>query len=229
MHQLNGKQRSDTLLKRSIGFVQVVGVGVLLVLTSCAPGTDNASAPDQTTNDNAQAQSTPVVPVSPGSTTGTSGSPSDMILDPESINILDNALVIKGAQDNLFEIQAGELAIQQATNTEVKQFAQKMVRDHTQATDLIQQAAAERNITLPTDMGAQNQAVLARLSDLSGAEFDRAYMTEMVNSHQKDVALARNQLQNGKDQELKALITEKLPALEGHLQMAQTLAQQLSS
>lgn len=231
MHQLSSKWSFDTLLKRSIGFVQIISVGALLALTSCGPGSNNASAPNQVNgNDSAQVQSSPVeTPISPGSTTGTADSPSDMTLDPESTNILDNDLVIKGSQDNLFEIQAGQLAVQKATNAEVKQFAQMMVRDHTRATDLIQQAAAERNITLPTDMGDQNQAVLARLSELSGAEFDRAYMTEMVNSHQKDVALARNQAQNGKDQALKTLTAEKLPALEGHLRMAQELAQRLSS
>lgn len=228
MHQLSDRRGASTPLKRSIGFVQMISLGVLLALTSCAPGANNASTQD---NDNSsQAQSSPVeTPISPGSTTGTADSPTDMTVDPESTNILDNDLVIKAAHDNLFEIQAGELAAQKATNAEVKQFAEMMVRDHNQATELIQQVATERNITLPTDMGDQNQAVFTRLSDLSGAEFDRAYMNEMVNSHQKDIALARNQIQNGQDQELKALTTDKLPALEGHLQMAQDLAQRLGS
>lgn len=231
MRQFNGKRRSGAPLKRSFGFVQLISIGVLLALTSCAPRTNNASAPNQTDDDNSsQTQSSPVeTPISPGSTTGTVDSPADMTVDPESTNILDNNLVVKAAQDNLFEIQAGELAIQKATNAEVREFAQMMVRDHTQGTDLIEQVATERNITLPTDMGDQNQAVFTRLSDLSGAEFDRAYMTEMVNSHQKDVALARNQVQNGQDQELNALTAEKLPALEGHLQMAQDIAQRLES
>lgn len=229
MRQSGRRRSSETLLKRSI-VVQVIGVSALLALVSCGPRSDNASAPNQTDadNDSSQVQSSPVeTPISPGSTTGTEDSPSDMTLDPDSTNILDNDLVVKGAQDNRFEIQAGELAVQKATDAEVKQFAQTMVRDHTQATDLIQQVAAERNITLPTDMGDQNQAVFARLSELSGAEFDRAYMTEMVNSHQKDVALARNQAQNGKDEALKSLAAEKLPALENHLNKAQALAQRL--
>lgn len=231
MNQLSNKRSSGTLLRRSFGFIQIISVGTLLALTSCAPRTNNASAPNQTNDDTvSQTQASPAeTPISPGSTTGTADSPADMTLDPESTNILDNNLVIKGAQDNLFEIQAGELAIQKATNAEVKQFAQMMVQHHTQATDLIQQAAAERNITPPADMGDQNQAVFARLSELSGAEFDRAYMTEMVNSHQQDVALARNQVQNGKDQELNTLVNGKLPVLEEHLRMAQDLAQQLES
>jgi putative membrane protein len=228
MRQPSSRRSSGTPLKQAIGFVQLLSVGTLLALTSCATGTDTTSAPNQT--DNAQVQSSPVeTPISPGSTTGTTDSPADMTLDPEAANLVDNDLLVKGAQDNLFEIQAGQLASQQATNAEVKQFAEMMVQDHTQATDLLQQAAAERNVTLPTDMGDQNQAILARLSDLSGAEFDRAYMTEMVNAHQKDVALFRNQIENGNDQELSALAAEQLPTLEAHLRMAQDLAEQLDS
>ena len=222
MHQ-SSKQSGNTWQSRAIGFMQIIGVATVLALTSCTPKADNA-------NDNAQVQSSPAAtPTSPGTTTGTADTPSDMTVDPESTNVLDDQLVIKGAQDNLFEIEAGELALQRASNTEVKQFAQKMVQDHTQAKDLLQQVAVERNITLPTDMGDQNQAVFARLSELSGAEFDRAYMTEIVNSHQQDVALLSNQAQNGKDQALKAAAAENLPALKEHLKLAQELAQRLSS
>lgn len=226
MRQLSNRQTSSRLRQRLILSVQMISIGVLLALTSCAPRANNADGSNQT-SDRSQVQSNSGQ--TSGAPAGTVDTPADMTIDPESTNILDNDLIIKAAQDNLFELQASQLAIQKATNPEVKQFAQKMVQDHTKATGLLQQLAAERNITLPTEMGQQNQAVFARLPDLSGAEFDRAYMTEMVNSHQKEVALARNQSQNGKDQELKALAAEKLPALEGHLKMAQDLAQQLSS
>lgn len=225
MRQLYSGQRSHALL-RSIGFAQIISLTGLLILTSCAPRADSTRT-ESPIDTSRTAQSSP----NPASTApGTAAdSPADMTLDPDSANILDNALVIKGAQDNIFEIQAGQLAARQAASPEVKQFAQKMVQDHTQAAPLLQQVATERNITLPTEMGDQNQAILARLSNLSGAEFDRAYMTEMVNSHQQDVALVRNQTKNGKDQALKSLASEKLPALEAHLQLAQRLAQRLSS
>jgi hypothetical protein len=42
------------------------------------------------------------------------------------------------------------------------------------------------------------------------------------------VALARNQANNGQDQELKSLAAEKLPYLEGKLRLAQDIAQQFS-
>lgn len=228
MRQVSSRWSSKTLLKHSIGFISLLSAGVLLALTGCNPNANNTAASNRTAEDSAQVRSNPIeTSVSPGSTTGTVDSPSDMTVDPDSTNILDNALVSKGAQDNLFEIQAGQLAAQKATNSEIKQFAQRMVRDHTHAKDALQQLATERNITLPTEMGDQNQAIFARLSKLSGAEFDHAYMTEMVNSHQQDVTLMKNQVQNGKDQTLKALATQKLPALEAHLRMAQDLAQRL--
>jgi putative membrane protein len=236
MFKLSNRHNSHPLLTQSIGFIQVISIGVLLGLASCNSRTDQASTPNATNQ--AQVQPSPAVSTSPsstssspttGPTSGTVNDPSDMTVDPNSANVVDNALVVKGAQDNSFEIQAGQLAAQKAANPSVKQFAQTMVRDHTKATSLLQQLAAKRNITLPAGVGEQNQALLARLKQLSGAEFDRAYMTEMVNSHQKDVALMQNQAQNGNDQQLKSLAAEKLPALENHLKMAQDLAQRLNS
>lgn len=209
--------------QRLISFMGVIGFSSL-VLVGCATSPNKTAQGTDGSNNAPQAQTS-------SNPAATNDSPADMTVDPgtASSTVLDNPLLVRAAQDNRFEIEAGQVASQKATDPQVKQFAQMMVRDHTRATAILQQLADARNLTLPTDMGDPNQAVLARLSSLSGKEFDRAYMTEMVNSHQKDVALAENQAQNGKDSQLKSLAAQKLPALEQHLQMAQQLAQQMGS
>jgi putative membrane protein len=63
---------------------------------------------------------------------------------------------------------------------------------------------------------------MAKLEKLSGAQFDRAYMSEMVADHKKDVAEFRKQSTSGKDSDLKAFAAKTLPTLEDHLKMAQS-------
>lgn len=130
---------------------------------------------------------------------------------------------MKAAQDNLAEIQLGQLAAEKATSDAVKEYGQMMVEHHTQATQELTQLARQKGLTLPTDMGEENRAKVERLSKLSGREFDSAYMQEMVNAHTQDVSLFQSQTQQGQAQDLKAWAAQKLPLLEEHLQMARSM------
>jgi putative membrane protein len=62
---------------------------------------------------------------------------------------------------------------------------------------------------------------MMRLMQLSGAEFDRAYMNEAgVNSHLEAAAVYQRQVALGVDPDLKAFASRTLPRVQGHLAMA---------
>src|SRR5579885_1631540 len=67
-----------------------------------------------------------------------------------------------------------------ASSSDVKALGERMVTDHTKANDQLKQIATSKGITLPTSLNAKDQATYDRLSKLNGAEFDAAYMKDMV-------------------------------------------------
>jgi putative membrane protein len=73
-------------------------------------------------------------------------------------------------------------------------------------------------------MNAKDQAVYDRLSQLHGAEFDRAYMQDMVKDHKNDIAEFQKEANRGKNEDLKSFASETLPTLQEHLKMAQNTA-----
>jgi len=93
----------------------------------------------------------------------------------------------KAAIANMAEIKLGQLAAQRAESADVKQFAQMMVDEHTKALDQLKEAAQKASITLPTDLDGKHQKKQDKLSEASGAEFDKKYVDAMVDAH-KDVA-----------------------------------------
>jgi putative membrane protein len=133
-----------------------------------------------------------------------------------------NNFVMKAAQGGMAEVQLGQLAKEKASSADVKSFADRMVTDHTKANDELKQIAGQKNITLPTQMDARSQATYDRLSKLSGAEFDRAYMKDMVQDHRMDVNEFRKEAQSGSDPDVKAFAAKTLPTLQEHLQQAQS-------
>jgi putative membrane protein len=133
--------------------------------------------------------------------------------------------VQKATASGQMEVQAGELGQKQAQNQEVKNLAAAMVRDHTQANQKLQQIASTKNIsTQKGEEHAKHQKHMDKLKSQSGAEFDKEFVRMALKHHKKDIAefeRAQNQLT---DPELKAFITETLPKLRQHQEMAKAAA-----
>ena len=141
----------------------------------------------------------------------------------------DRQFMMKAAQGSKAEIELGQLAQQNASSPEVKQFGQRMVTDHTQASDQLKQVASQKGVTLPEKLNAKDAATKARLEKLSGQAFDRAYMKDMVMDHKKDVSEFQNEAKNGKDPDVKNFASQTAPTLEDHLKQAKSIAPKGSS
>jgi len=132
----------------------------------------------------------------------------------------DAMFIRTAAMDGMAEVEHGRLAGQNATNDEVKQFAQRMVDDHGKAGDELKGLASGKNVTLPTELDAKHKAMQDKLSKMKGAAFDRAYMAHMVTAHQQAVALVQREASGGRDPEAKAWAAKILPTLQEHLKIA---------
>ena len=146
-----------------------------------------------------------------------------------SLDMADKHFVNKAAQGGLAEVQLGQLAQQNGSSSAVKDFGQKMVTDHTKANTQLQSVAQQKGITPPSDLDTHDKNTKDKLSKLQGAEFDKAYMQDMVKDHEKDVAEFRKEAQNAKDPDVKAFAQKTLPVLEEHLQLARTVAGQVGA
>jgi len=133
----------------------------------------------------------------------------------------DTKFAKEAASGGMAEVQMGQLAVQNASNEQVKKFGQRMVDDHSKANDQLKGIAAKDNITLPSELDAKDQATLKRLQGLKGTAFDRAYMQDMVKDHQHDVSDFQKEASNGSNPDLKAFASQTLPTLQEHLKMAQ--------
>src|SRR3954468_16534897 len=99
----------------------------------------------------------------------------------------DEEFAQKAAGGGQAEVQLGQLASEKATNPKVKEFAQRMVSDHGQANQQLEQIAGNKKLDLPKMLPTEAQEEHDKLSKLSGAQFDKEYMRFMVEDHQKDV------------------------------------------
>ncbi len=125
------------------------------------------------------------------------------------------------------EVDLGQLASSKASDDKVKSFAQRMVTDHGKANDELTSLAASKQIAVPSALDSKHQATHVRLDKLSGSAFDRAYVSDMLDDHKKDVAEFMHQSKSAADPDVKAWVTKTLPTLQEHLKMIEELSKGL--
>lgn len=135
----------------------------------------------------------------------------------------DQKFMDKAALGGLAEVELGKLASERAANPEVKELAQTIVQDHEKSNDQLKQIAQSKGAKLPQELDRAHKRERDRLSKLTGAEFDRAYVQTMLKEHDKDIKEFQNQAQKGKDPDLKKFATDNVPVLKQHRQRAQEL------
>lgn len=96
----------------------------------------------------------------------------------------DREFVEQSMAGGMAEIELGRLAMERSANTEVKQFADMLVKDHSKAGEELRQIAMRHSIPMPTAIDEEHQELKSKLSTLKGPEFDREYMNAMVEGHE---------------------------------------------
>ena len=152
------------------------------------------------------------------STASTSAKPSP------SVHADDAKFLKEAADGGMAEVELGQLAVQKAASPQVKEFGKRMVEDHGKANDQVHELALQKSIRLPKRPSSKLAAAKAQLEKLSGDQFDRAYMADMVADHKKDVADFQRESSAAHDPAVKTFATQTLPTLQDHLKQAQSIA-----
>jgi putative membrane protein len=129
----------------------------------------------------------------------------------------DSSFVEEAATGGMSEVELGKLASTKAASPDVKKFGQMMVTDHSKANDELKALAKKKNWTLPTDLDSSSKSTLDSLKNKTGADFDKEYVSEMVDDHEKDVKAFQDKAENATDPDLKAFAAKTLPTLQKHL------------
>jgi putative membrane protein len=136
----------------------------------------------------------------------------------------DRQFLEEAAKGGQAEVALGKLASERAQNDDVKKFARRMVDDHGKANEELADLARDKGLNLPKTADQEHKALQDRLAKLSGPDFDREYVKEMVKDHQKTVKRFQAQAGQTKDEAVKKWVDKTLPTLREHLKEIQSVA-----
>ena len=142
---------------------------------------------------------------------------------PHQTNNQDRLFAQLAAAGGLAEVEFANLAGDKAKSDAVKEFAEMMVRDHTDANSKLRELADAAKIPLPSELSPDHQTVRDRLDQLSDEAFDAAYIKAQIVDHQKTVQLLSWEVSMGEDGEMQRLAATLLPIVLDHLSRAQEI------
>ena len=135
-----------------------------------------------------------------------------------TISTTDQDFMLAAAQGGMTEVKLGELAATNGTRPDVKEFGQMMVTDHTAINNDLKALAAQKGVALPDSLDAKHQAMVDKMSALTGADFDKAYIAGMIKDHKKDAKEFKAESAATQDADIKSFLDKSIPVVEAHLQ-----------
>ena len=155
-------------------------------------------------------------------TTPLPGQPPAVVLPSSDVELMMHA-----ARDSMAEVRLGQLAQQRASTDVVRQLAQRLVTDHSQADAELLVLVQRRGMTIPATLDPQQQAVAQRLAALSGTQFDVAYLEQVIAGHARAIAMYERAAATATDPALRAWAARQLGPLRQHQAMVLGLHSQI--
>lgn len=137
----------------------------------------------------------------------------------------DKKFVKDALQGGMAEVKLGQLATQKSNSSDVKEFGQKMVDDHTKLGDQMKQVAGQVGVTPPDDVSMMDKTLATKLEALSGDDFDKAYIKAMLKDHRKDLADFRKEASTGTNSSVKDAASQGSQVIAEHLKLIRQIAQ----
>jgi putative membrane protein len=148
----------------------------------------------------------------------------------QSLAQTDKTFVEGAALSNMTEVDFGNLALTKGSSEMVRDFAEHMIMEHTQAqTELRTLANNYGNVNWPNEMDAQHKQIKQQLEAMSGHQFDSMYMASQVNDHQMTLNMFQTEISSGTVQSVKSYATKYLPNIQMHFQRADSIKSALDA
>lgn len=136
----------------------------------------------------------------------------------------DQQFVDFAAQTDMVEANLGQLAQNNASSQEVKDYGQMLTTDHTNDFSQLHAAAQSANLTVPDAIdSAHNKTMINPMEKLHGSAFDKTYVRDMVAGHTKALEVYKKEASDAQNDAIKTYAQAAIPVLQKHLDQAKEL------
>lgn len=140
---------------------------------------------------------------------------------PPKTSSQDNTWLVGAHQNNLAEIQSGELAARSGHSEAVRNAGHMLATDHQKLDAKLKPVAKQLGVKLPKQPNLQQRDQMKHLKTLSGMQFDTIWTHDEADGHVQAIEKTEGEIEHGSDPQVKQLAQSALPVLKKHLQVLQ--------
>ncbi len=170
---------------------------------------------------------TTIIPMPPAPAPTANGPAMATGIPAEPLTASDTKFVRSQLEGNMAEIEVAQLALKQSQDQNIRNFAQKMITDHTAANGTLMPIAQAHGIAMPTMVASRHQEMMEHLSKLNGVAFDTAYINGMIRMHDATIKAMNDQLAGGQNQIINVWVQNTRPTVMQHEMLAQQIKAEL--
>jgi putative membrane protein len=111
----------------------------------------------------------------------------------------DKSFVAQVSQGGEYEVEAGMIAQQRATEPDVKDLAITEVHDHEGVNAQLKQIASATGVSIDSQLKPEFQQRLAKLRNAPAADFDSIYIADQIQIHDNDQKVFAKEAQDGSE------------------------------
>lgn len=141
----------------------------------------------------------------------------------DSASNADQKFADYAVNNGMLEVAMAEEAASKSTNRDVKALANRIIQYHSKVDPQLTQLSQKEGFQVPTTMDTNEENKLQNFSKLNGPKFDSAYIGYEINDNKADIKEFTNEANAGNDPGLKAFASQKVPQLQQHLSMAESV------
>lgn len=149
--------------------------------------------------------------------------PQEQILTGQTLNQTDANFVTESFRIVQMDNEEGQLAATQSNNPQVRALAAEIVAKANQLYPLMQDTIQKNGITPPRELPQDLRARLDKTRAARGAAFDRSYLADQVETHQRAVRVFQAEQARTQDAGMRALVDRALPVVQEDLGKLQSL------
>jgi putative membrane protein len=143
---------------------------------------------------------------------------------PSTPNFADVSFVEDTLKNNDAQVQMSQLAQQKASSGDVKEFSQRMIQIHTQLNQQLVPLAKQLDVSQNQKPSKQQKKEIAQLEQLSGPEFDTAYLQAMAKEQEHSLKQFKGE-ESAQNPMIQKAAKMDEPVLTQHYQILQKIAQ----
>lgn len=146
-------------------------------------------------------------------------------LAPEQTSMPGRDFVDKVSASDLYEVEAGKIAVEKSNSDQIKRFANMMIEDHGKAGPRLKtvvSAAGDAGLRFDPKLDADQRSQLDTLRKIE-TDFDNVYVRQQRAAHEKALALLNAYATNGDVQPLREHARKTADVVAGHLKQANDL------